>query len=115
MPLDKLQQLVITSLEDGKAENLVILDVSAASSVTDCMIIATGKTSRQVNALARNLEQKLKQENIEHLGIEGLDAGEWVLLDLGDLVVHLMQPATRDFYALEELWGDFAQTQEQQA
>ncbi|HKM14978.1 MAG TPA: ribosome silencing factor [Marinospirillum sp.] len=108
MHVDELKKLVINALEDLKAQNLVILDVKGTTSVTDYMIIASGTSSRQVMALARNVQDLTKEHNLKLLGIEGLDSGEWVLVDLGDILVHVMQPQTREFYDLEKLWGEYA-------
>ena len=110
MHLEELKQLILQVLEDSKAQNLVVLDVTSVSSVTDYMIIASGTSSRQVTAMAQNLHYQLKERNQEPLGIEGMEDGEWVLVDLGDILVHLMQPATREFYSLEKLWGEFTNT-----
>lgn len=108
MQAEQLKELALKALEDLKAKNVVELDVREASSVTDFMLIATGTSSRQVSALATNLVGELKAAGIQPLSLEGLDAGEWVLVDLGDLLVHIMQPQTREFYDLEKLWGDFS-------
>lgn len=108
MHIEQLKQKIVTALEDLKAQDLTILDVKAATSVTDYMIIASGTSSRQVMALARNVQSTAKELDVELLGMEGLDAGEWVLVDLGDILVHLMQPQIRELYDLEKLWGEFA-------
>ncbi len=107
MHVEELKQLVIKALEDLKAQDLVILDVKAKTSVADFMVIATGTSSRQVMALARNVQDLTKEHDLKFLGIEGLDAGEWVLVDLGDILVHVMQPQVREMYALEKLWGNY--------
>ena len=108
MQTEQLKQLAIAALEDLKAQNLVVIDVKGTTSVTDYMIIASGSSSRQVMALARNVQSAVKEKGIEPLSIEGLDAGEWVLVDLGDILVHVMQPQTRELYELEKLWSEFA-------
>lgn len=115
MQADQIKQLVIKALEDLKAQNILVLDVKTATSVTDYMIIASGTSSRQVMAIARNVQETMKEQGIQPLGIEGLDAGEWVLVDLGDILVHVMQQQTREFYELEKLWGEFATPATQQA
>lgn len=107
MQLNQLKSLITESLTDLKAQDLVELDVSSLSSVTDTMFIASGSSSRQVIALGRKLIEAAKEAGVEILGIEGLETGEWVLVDLGDALVHLMLPTTREFYALEKLWGGF--------
>ncbi len=103
---DALIALVIDALEDLKAQEIKVLDVTNISNVTDTMIIASGTSSRQVSAIAQNVVEKAKAQGIQPLGMEGQDVGEWVLVDLVDVVVHVMQPAIRDFYQLEKLWTD---------
>lgn len=115
MQVDELKQRVLAALDDLKGRDVVVLDVRASSSVTDYMVIASGTSSRQVVALARHLMDEMKQQDVAVLGVEGVDAGEWVLVDLGDLVVHIMQPQTREFYDLEKLWGEFASPMTHQA
>ena len=102
----QLCDLAIEALEDIKAIDIKVLDVVNKSSVTDIMIFASGNTSRQVKALANSVAEKLKKAGSPALGIEGDDTSEWVLVDLGDVVVHIMQPAIREFYNLEKLWGE---------
>lgn len=108
MQVEQLKHLAQQALEDLKAHNIVELDVRETSSVTDYMLVASGTSSRQVSALATNLVTQLKQQGYTPLGIEGQEAGDWVLVDCGDLLVHIMQPQIRDFYDLEKLWGDFS-------
>lgn len=108
MQPETIKQQVLNVLDDLKAKDVVVLDVTDATSVTDYMVIASGTSSRQVAALAQHLVDEMKKQGIPVLGIEGKDVGEWVLVDLGDLVVHIMQPQTREFYELEKLWGAFA-------
>jgi ribosome-associated protein len=95
---------VLEALEDLKALNPVILDVTELTDVMDYMVIASGTSSRHVKSLASNVSMEAKKRGMMPLGIEGEDAGEWVLVDFGDIVVHVMLPATRDFYDLERLW-----------
>ena len=102
----ELCELAVDALEDVKAIDIRVLDVLSKSSVTDIMIFASGNTSRQVKALANSVAEKAKKAGIPALGIEGDDSSEWILVDLGDVVVHIMQPAIREFYNLEKLWGD---------
>jgi ribosome-associated protein len=113
MQVEQLKHLVQNALEDLKAKDVLELDVREASSVTDFMLLATGTSSRQVSSLATNLVSSLKEAGVTPLGVEGLDAGEWVLVDLGDLLVHIMQAQTREFYDLEKLWGDFSLAEDQ--
>lgn len=104
MEIRKLQQLVVSALEDIKGRNIEVINTTGLSPMFDAMIIATGDSNRQVRALARNVEEKAGEGGVEALSIEGEESGEWVLVDLGDLIVHVMQPTVRQFYNLEELW-----------
>ena len=106
MDLEALQKLVIDALEDIKAIDIKVLNMRDRSDMTDIMIIATGNTARQVKSLANNVVVKAKEAGERPLGIEGDQHGEWILVDLGDVVVHVMLPSVRDFYNLEKLWGD---------
>ncbi|NIP73844.1 MAG: ribosome silencing factor [Gammaproteobacteria bacterium] len=100
-----LKRLVIDALEELKAKDVRALDVSEISSFTDHMIIASGTSSRHVASLADNVIRRAKEQGVRPLGTEGERAAEWILVDLGDVVVHVMQPAIRDFYNLEKLWS----------
>jgi len=91
-------------LAELKAQNICLLDVRKQTSMTDFMIIASGNSSRQVKALAKEVMEKAKEHHVKLLGSEGTDNGEWALIDFGDLIVHIMQQETRDFYDLESLW-----------
>ena len=104
MTLTKLCELLVTALEDLKAENIKVLNVSKLTSVTDIMIIASGRSNRQVRALAEKLQETGRENGIKPLGMEGQQQGEWILIDFGDIVVHVMQPAAREYYQLEKLW-----------
>lgn len=99
-----LQTLAVNTLEELKAEDIVVLDVTSMTSITDVMVIASGRSARHVKSLAQRLSEKAKSENIEVIGVEGDVSADWVLVDLGDLIVHLMLPDVRAFYALEKLW-----------
>ena len=96
---------VIAALEDVKAQNITVIDTSKLSSMFERMIIASANSTRQTKALADNVVVKLKERGEEVLGREGEDSGEWILVDLGEVLVHIMQPAIRDYYNLEELWS----------
>ena len=104
--IEKLQAVVIDALEDVKAADIRVLDVRDKTSVTDVLVIASGNTSRQVKALVNSVVVKAKEAGVKPVGVEGEQQGEWALVDLGDVVVHIMQPSIRDFYNLEKLWGD---------
>lgn len=93
------------ALEDGKAVDIQVLDVRKLTSMADYMVIATGRSSRQVKALADQVTAAARARGEKPLGIEGEQAAEWVLVDLGDVIVHVMQAETREFYQLEKLWG----------
>ncbi|WP_298635038.1 ribosome silencing factor [uncultured Umboniibacter sp.] len=108
---DPMIKVVVDALEDIKAVDITVLDVSDKTDVFDTIIIATGNSNRQVNALAANVVDEVKQRGIQPIGVEGREASEWVLVDLGDIVVHTMLPAIREFYALEKLWGDTPEAQ----
>lgn len=102
----KLCDLAVSALEDIKAHNIKVLDVIDQSDVTDIMIIATGNTTRQVKSLANNVVVAVKEQGVKPLGMEGEQSADWILIDLGDVVVHIMTPDIRDFYNLEKLWGE---------
>jgi len=110
MQSEHMLQIAQNALEDLKAQNIVSIDVRDKTSVTDYMLIASGTSSRQVKALAEHVLEKFKEQGLRPLGSEGLDGGEWALLDMGDVLVHVMQAATREFYDLERLWQGAQQT-----
>ena len=99
-----LKKLVVDALDDLKGNRIVDLDVRALTDVMDYLVIASGSSNRHVKSLADNVCMEAKKRGMRPLGVEGEDAGEWVLVDFGDVVVHVMLPATRDFYDLERLW-----------
>lgn len=105
MNLNEMKDAVVAALEDVKARDIVVLDVSKMTSLFDYMIIASGDSNRQTRALANNVQEKLKEKGATVYGVEGEQEGEWVLVDLGDMVVHIMVPAVRQYYNLEDLWG----------
>ena len=106
MDIKKLQALVIDALEDVKAQDIRIYDTTHLTSMLDSIAVASGTSNRQTKALAASVRDKVKAAGGEIVSIEGENTGEWVLVDLGDMVVHIMQPAIRAYYRLEELWGD---------
>ena len=106
MQTDSLKSLVVDALEELKARDVVELDVAELTSVTDVMVVASGTSSRHVSALADNVIEKAKEAGLRPLGVEGQQSGEWVLVDLGDVVAHVMMPETRQLYDLERLWAD---------
>lgn len=105
MQLTRLQRLVIDALEDVKGQDIRVYNTSHLSDLFDRVILVSATSNRQTRALASNVAEKAKQAGADVLSVEGQEAGEWVLVDLGDVVVHIMQPAIRAYYALEELWG----------
>jgi ribosome-associated protein len=114
MEIEQLKQLVIDALEDLKGKDIKIVDVRGKSSITDIMVIVSGTSDRHLKSLANSVISKAKQAGVQPLGVEGENSGEWVLVDLGDVVVHVMMPAIRDFYNLEKLWETSEPEQEQQ-
>jgi len=104
MDIQTLQKIVVDALEDIKARDIEIIDTAALTSLFERMVIASADSTRQTRALANNVLEKVKEAGGNVLSIEGQDSGEWVLVDLGSVVVHIMQPAVRSYYNLEELW-----------
>jgi len=104
MEAETLKELIVDALDDLKAVNTVTLDVTGLTDVMDYLVISSGTSNRHVKSLASNVSMEAKKQGMRPMGVEGDDAGEWVLVDFGDVVVHVMLPATRDFYDLERLW-----------
>ena len=104
MRLNKLQKTALAALEDIKARDITVLDVRKLTSLYDTLIVASGESNRQVKALAQNVRDKLKEAGATIIGVEGEATGEWILVDAGSIVVHVMQPTVRAYYNLEELW-----------
>ena len=102
---NNLDETIIAALESVKGLDITSLDVSGLTAVMDTLVVVTGNTSRQVKALANAVVEDCKKAGFRPLGMEGADVGEWVLVDMGDTVVHIMQPHTRVFYDLEKLWS----------
>lgn len=105
MRRNRLAETAVTALEDIKARDITVLDVRKLTSLYDTLIIASADSNRQVKALAQNVRDKLKQAGAHIIGVEGERSAEWILVDAGDVVVHIMQPAVRAYYNLEELWA----------
>jgi len=105
MRVDRVVKLAVAALEDIKGRDIVVLNVVKLTTMFERMIVATGDSNRQVKALADNVREKAKAAGVRVLGVEGEQAGEWVLIDLGSVVVHVMQPTVRAHYSLEELWS----------
>ena len=105
MRLNKIQKTAVTALEDIKAHDITVLDVRKLTSMCDTMIIASADSNRQVKALAQHVRDRLKDMGATIVGVEGEETAEWVLVDAGDIVVHIFQPAVRVHYNLEELWA----------
>lgn len=105
MELRKLQKIAVSALEDIKAKDIEVLNTTRLSSLFERVIVASGDSNRQVRSLARNVADKVREAGCEVLSVEGEENGEWVLVDLGDIVVHVMQPAIRAYYNLEDLWS----------
>lgn len=106
MDIRKLQRLVVDALEDVKAHDIKVFNTTRLTELFDRVVVASGTSNRQTRAAASSVVEKVKDAGGHVISIEGTEAGEWVLVDLGDIVVHIMQPAVRNYYALEEIWGD---------
>jgi ribosome-associated protein len=106
MDIKKLQTLVVDALEDVKGQEIVLFDTTHLTSLFDRIAVVSGTSTRQTKALAASVRDKVKEAGGDVVGMEGEDTGEWVLVDLGDMIVHIMQPAIRQYYRLEEIWGD---------
>ena len=104
MRLDKLVKATVAALEDIKARDIVVLDVRKMTSLFDKIVIVTADSTRQASSLSRNVQEKLKALGATIYGVEGEQVGEWILVDVGAVIVHIMQPAIRQHYNLEELW-----------
>jgi ribosome-associated protein len=100
------KKLVISALEDIKGHDIVAIDVRKLTSMFDWIVVASADSARQTKALARNVRDTLKENGGHIIGTEGEETGDWVLVDAGDIVTHVMQPAVRDYYNLEELWSE---------
>jgi ribosome-associated protein len=105
MDIQKLQRLVIDALEDVKAQDIKVYNTTHITGLFDRVVIASGSSNRQTKAIASSVADRAREQKIPIVAYEGEDTGEWVLIDLGDIVVHCMQPSIRQYYNLEELWG----------
>ena len=103
--LERLQSVIVGSLDDDKAENVVTLDLEGKAMFCDRMVIATGLADRQIAAMAQHLSEKLHAAGLRRVQVEGAGGSDWVLIDAGDIVVHLFKPEARSMYALEKMWG----------
>ena len=104
--LDEVWRWIVEALDDAKAANILELDIRLLTQIADWMVVASGTSTRHVLALAARLREAGVRHGLKPTGVEGENGGEWVLLDFGDLIVHLMLPATREFYDLEGLWNE---------
>ena len=105
MDIRKKQRLVVDALEDVKGRDIVVFNTARMPSMFERVVIASGESNRQVRALADHVQDRVRESGSRVFGVEGAASGEWVLVDLGDVVVHIMHPTVRDFYNLEEVWG----------
>ncbi len=108
LSVDELEQLAVNALEELKGNEITVIDVSEMTDVTSRMVIASGTSSRHVRSLAENVALEAKRANEAPLGREGEDSSDWVLVDLGEVVVHVMMPEARDYYNLEKFWEEFS-------
>ncbi len=105
LEIEEIAKIAVNALEDIKGENIVVIDTEELSPLFSRMIVCTGNSNRQVKSLANNVAEEFKKHQIDIVGIEGEQGGEWVLVDSGDLVVHIMLPQVRAYYDLESLWN----------
>jgi ribosome-associated protein len=103
--LDRMQAIIVASLEDDKAEDVVAIDLAGRASFADRMVVATGLADRQISAMAVHLNEKLVESGFKKIRLEGSNGTDWVLIDAGDIIVHLFKPEARTLYALEKMWS----------
>lgn len=115
MQTEQLQNIALEALNDLKALDLITIDVREITTLADVMIICSGRSNRHVKSLAENVVTKAKQNHLSYIKTEGEKEGEWVIVDLADVIVHIMLPATRTFYNLEDLWEPIQELREQNA
>ncbi|MFM0627897.1 ribosome silencing factor [Paraburkholderia xenovorans] len=106
MDIRKLQRVIVDALEDVKAQDIKVFNTSHLTALFDRVIVASGTSNRQTKALASSVRESVKEAGGDIISTEGEDIGEWVLVDCGDAIVHILQPALRQYYNLEEIWGD---------
>jgi ribosome-associated protein len=112
MQTEQLLQIVLAALDEGKGRDVKVIDVRGKTSIADYMIVASGTSDRHVKSLASRVVEEVKDNEVQPLGVEGETAGEWVLVDLADIIVHVMLPRIREFYQLEKLWqGEYTPLQ----
>lgn len=104
-PSDGLLATILSALDDGKAEDVVSIDLTQKSTIADIMVIASGRSDRHVSALADRVVKELKDAGHGRAAVEGADAGDWILIDAGNVIVHVFRPEVRDFYRLEKMWA----------
>lgn len=114
MKLEDMQTLVITALEDYKAKDITTLDVRELTDVMDTMIICSGTSARHLATLSEQVVKRAKEHGLTPAGVEGEESGDWILVDLVDIVVHIMMPSAREFYSLEKLWSTTERLRQQQ-
>lgn len=112
MDPEEITQLVLSTLDDYKALNIVTIDVRKLTSIADTMIICSGTSTRHIKTIAEQVVKRAKENGVMPLGVEGEDAAEWILVDLSDVIVHIMQPPIREFYSLEKLWSTAEEVRE---
>ena len=112
IPSMSMLDLVLNSLQDDKAEDIVTIELQGKSQIADYMVVASGRSTRQVSAIVEKLSDRLKQNMGIHARMEGKGAGDWVLLDAGDIIVHVFRPEVREFYQLEKMWLPMGEPEE---
>ena len=104
MDINTIEQIAVNAIEEIKGQNIVTIDTTASSPMFERIVIASGTSTTQVKAIARNVQDKLRTAKLRQVGLEGEDSGEWVLVDFGCIVIHVMLPPIREYYNLEEIW-----------
>jgi len=100
-----LQDFIVDKIDDLKGQDIIAIDVQGKSSITDCMVICTGTSNRHVMSIAEHVVESVRKEGLDALGVKGINATDWVVVDLGEVIVHVMQEESRQLYELEKLWG----------